>query len=112
MMVLEETSPIDFFPGTMPVEEWITEKPSKEEMEDAPDDFVIGRIIERAALFGLARDAYFKAAGVKNLHKLRGEPLVCINYDFSKDTQPDRFYWFLFKEDNNGTTYRVLHKDV
>lgn len=104
-----EIRPIDFFQGTVSVADWIKEKPSKDDIEFGPDGLEVERLIDRAALFGAAREAYYKAAGVMDLNNLRDEPMVCTNYDFSVETSPNIHYWFLFKEDNNGNTYRVYH---
>lgn len=60
-----EISPIDYFHGTVPVEKWIVEKPSEDDIKNGPDNYAIDQIIS---------------------------------------------YWFLFKEENNGSTYRVFHK--
>lgn len=106
-----EISPIDYFIGSVPVEKWITEKPSENDIKNGPDNYAIDQIIERAALYGAARAAYYKASGLSNDNRLRDEPMVCTNYDFSRDTSPIISYWFLFKEENNGSTYRVFHKD-
>lgn len=49
--------------------------------------------------------------------KLRHEPFVHVAIDLSQDQYDDSealSYWFIFKEDNNGTTHKVKlsHSDI
>jgi hypothetical protein len=91
--------------------DWIKEPIPKELLDGAPEDLQVEQIIHRAGLAGRAIDLYKKASNNNTLDFLRFPPRVIENYVPGLDCQGDTIFWFMFKEDNNGNTYRIFTKD-
>lgn len=94
----------------MPIEEWIKAPVSKDDLEHGPKDIQTDQIIYRAGLAARAIEAYRAAAEVENSLNLRFPPQVLTNYIPTNENFGSVEYWFFFKEDNNGDTYRICHR--
>lgn len=107
-----DTDIIDWFNGAKPISIWLAEKPKKENISDL-DSMMLDQYEEtkyKLNLFIEACKAYFNASGQKDLKDLRHEPYVFINHK-PVELEMKPYYWFIFKEDNNGTTYKFFHDE-
>ena len=107
-----DTDIIDWFNGAKPVTLWLSERNKKQDIDD--HDFMVLDKYEGAKykldLFLKACKSYFDATGEDDLKALRHEPYVIVNYrPIELEMKP--YYWFIFKEDNNGTTYKFFHDE-
>jgi hypothetical protein len=111
------TSPDDFFDQYgVPATEWIAAKPKGFPFEsEDPTELgwmLLDSIHHRSHLFMRARELYLKESGQANFKALRVVPYVIENYPVVNDGCGGGVEtWFFFKENNNGTTYRILAKD-
>lgn len=102
------TNPDDFFEkAAIPVRKWIEQKDGDYPyLGKEKEDFK--KLSEKMKIFHQAEDLYVKISGGKEV--LRIEPYVQINYEPSDDGCGSITLWFFFKEDNNGTTYKIKHE--
>jgi hypothetical protein len=103
-----------FHTHARPAIEWVLQLIPEKELGGLSDAAKVAvrleQIEKRAHLFKMAVVAYQKASGSKNLEALRLEPYVSSNYTPSPESAWGHHeLWFFFKEDNNGTTYKIRH---